>query len=108
VDAGEHAVEKTGNAMSGSMTACGDCHFGKTASTGAGRPGLILGTPTGASTDANIVYWENDITSHMLDVPSKFSYGTAGVKPGSAMPVPYTGACGACHDASKLQYQGSN
>jgi predicted CXXCH cytochrome family protein len=107
-DVTEHAIEKTGNAMTGSVTECIHCHMAKTALEGAGRPGLILGTPAGTTTDANIVYWENDVVSHVMDVPNKFTPGVAGTKPGSAMPVPYNYACGTCHDSSKLQYQGSN
>ena len=98
-------TEKTGALMAGAGTACIDCHMPRTAKTGAGQVALLLGAPTGASTDANIIYWRNDISSHIMDVPSKFSVGVAGVQPGKAMPIPYTNACGICHDASKLQYQ---
>jgi hypothetical protein len=83
-----------------------------TSNEGAGRPGLLLGTPKSTAlvpdpTDANITYWEYDSRSHVMDVPSKFSAGVAGVQPGLAMPTPYTSSCGICHDASKLQYQGA-
>lgn len=105
IDINTHTVEKTGNVMSGSMMACRNCHMTRTGRGGAGRPGLILGTPTGLSSDANITYWQGDQSSHVMDVPHKFSPGVAGVQPGLAMPVPYTNACGTCHDASKLQFQ---
>jgi hypothetical protein len=109
-DVAEHAREMTGNAMTGATTECIHCHMPKTALEGAGKPGLILGTPDGkvdgTSTDANIIYWEGDVPSHVFDVPTKYTIGVAGVKPGSAMPVPYNYSCGICHDSSKLQYQG--
>lgn len=110
-DVAEHAREKTGDPMTGSTTECIHCHMAKTALEGAGRPGLILGTPDGkvdgTSTDANTIYWEGDVPSHVFDVPNKFAVGVAGKKPGEAMPVPYNYSCGICHDASRLQYQGS-
>lgn len=62
---------------------CGDCHLTKAAKTGAGKPGLVInGTQ----------YWENDVTSHLFQVPDAELANTAG------MPVPYTNAkCGNCH-----------
>jgi hypothetical protein len=66
---------------------------------------LLLGTPTGITTDANITYWEGDQSAHNWFVPRKFDPGIAGVVPGSAMPSPYTNSCGTCHDASKLPFQ---
>ncbi|MGD0088910.1 MAG: hypothetical protein ABSE73_03240 [Planctomycetota bacterium] len=107
-DVSQHMTAVAGNAMTGSQTACKDCHMVGMANEGAGRPGLILGTPTGLSSDANITYWEYDSRSHVMDVPSKFSVGTAGVTPALAMPTPYTSACGTCHKAESLQYQGSH
>lgn len=104
IDVSEHTEEYTGDNMTGSGTACVECHMPKTAKTGAGRYGLLLGTPTGASSDANIVYWENDISSHLMDVPSKWSKGVASTQPGKAMPTPYTNRCGTCHDPSALPY----
>jgi len=114
-DVTQHVVNETGSAMTGESIQCQQCHMGKTGKGGAGAPGLILGTPTNTASDANIIYWQNDQTSHIMDMPTKFSVGVAGVVPGSipyatnpivgAMPVPYTNACGTCHDASKLQYQ---
>jgi hypothetical protein len=51
----------------------------RTGKGGAGTPGLILaGQITGLSSDANIIYWQNDQSSHVMDVPHKFSPGVAG------------------------------
>ncbi len=105
LDVAAHTLEKTGSAMNGSLQTCVACHMQRTARSGAGLPGLLLGTPTGAASDVNLYYWRNDLASHVMDVPKKFA--AAGVPPGTAMPVPYTNACGTCHDASKLQYQGN-
>jgi hypothetical protein len=106
----QHVTEKTGSAMSGQAMLCRECHMPRTGKGGAGRPGLLLATPQSTTTnanpaDANIAYWENDQSSHLWDVPAKFNAGVAGNQPGLAMPVPYTNACGVCHDASKLQFQ---
>lgn len=103
IDVASHTLEKTGSAMIGASQTCIACHMQRTAQSGAGQPGLVLGTPTGTASDVNLYYWRNDLSSHVMDVPTKFS--AAGVPPGLAMPVPYTNACGTCHDASKLQYQ---
>ncbi|MEW6743652.1 MAG: cytochrome c3 family protein [Planctomycetota bacterium] len=105
VDVSEHMLEYTGSVMNGPQARCADCHMPKTAKTGAGRYGLLLGAPTGGSSDAQIVYWENDISSHIYDVPSKFNAGILGKTPGQAMPVPYVNRCGTCHDASQLKYR---
>ena len=102
-DVASHMLEKTGSVMNGASQTCISCHMQRTAQSGAGQPGLVLGAPTGTASDVNLYYWRNDISSHVMDVPTKFS--AAGVSPGTAMPVPYTNACGTCHDASKLQYQ---
>ncbi len=118
VDVTQHVTLKTGAAMSGQSMKCIDCHMVRTGKGGAGRPGLIMGTPTGLSTDANFTYWQNDQSSHIWDVPRKFNPGVAGQLPGGlptstppaireAMPVPYTNSCGNCHDASKLPFQAS-
>jgi hypothetical protein len=111
----EHVPEMTGSAMSGAMMKCINCHMPRVGKGGAGRPGMILGTPAGVTnalnsvtSDANLYYWENDQSSHLWEVPNKFNPGVAGIQPHLAMPVPYTNSCGqACHDASKLRYQGS-
>lgn len=74
---------------------CIDCHAAKTAQTGAGMgKGLIR--KDGKN------YWMNDITSHLFDVPRKNNVGVKGVDPGKAMPIPYTNACGTCHNVEGL------
>jgi hypothetical protein len=120
VDVTTHVPEKTGSAMMGAGMKCIDCHMPRTGRAGAGRPGLLLGTPDGlpsaTTTDANIIYWENDQSAHIwLPFAHKFDVGVAGVQPGGdaaaspavlpARPSPYTNSCGTCHDASKLKYQ---
>ena len=103
IDVASHTLQYTGSVMIGASQTCVACHMERTARSGAGLPGLVLGTPSGTASDANLFYWRNDLASHVMDVPTKFS--AAGVQPGTAMPVPYTNACGTCHDPSKLQYQ---
>jgi predicted CXXCH cytochrome family protein len=72
---------------------CVDCHATKTMQTGAGAPGKVRdGKP----------YWMNDITAHLFDVPRKTNKAVKGVDPGRAMPIPFTNACGECHDVSGL------
>ncbi len=69
-------------------TACVQCHMPKTAKTGAGSPGLLVGTTQ---------YWQNDISSHLFISPDKsVSQKTS---PGFDMPTAYTDACGSCHVA---------
>jgi predicted CXXCH cytochrome family protein len=74
---------------------CVDCHMTKTMQTGAGYG-------KGATTKDGQNYWQNDITSHLFDVPRKDNKGVKGVEPGKAMPIPYTRSCGACHDVESL------
>lgn len=74
---------------------CVDCHMTKTMQTGAGLGKGLLGKD-GKN------YWMNDITSHLFDVPRKDNPAVKGVEPGKAMPIPYTNACGECHDVTKL------
>ncbi|HEY3321073.1 MAG TPA: hypothetical protein VGP72_11455 [Planctomycetota bacterium] len=105
IDIVKHVPEKTGSVMTGTSMECRQCHMQRTGKGGAGRPGLLLGTPTGLSSDANIEYWQGDQSSHIFEVPRKFDPGVAGQVPGTAMPIPYTNSCGPCHDASKLQFQ---
>lgn len=100
----DHTEEQLGAPHGIATARCQDCHMPKTAKTGSGDYGLLLGTPTGTSTDPQITYFENDITSHVFDVPRKTNVGVAGVTPGSAMPIPYTNDCGTCHDAQNLKY----
>lgn len=100
----EHTQDVLGVAHGGFVASCVDCHMGKTAKTGAGEYGFLMAAPTGDSTDADTTYFQNDISSHTFDVPSKHSVGVQGVTPGSAMPVPYTNRCGTCHDPSTLPF----
>jgi predicted CXXCH cytochrome family protein len=74
---------------------CINCHMTKTMQTGAG-----LGKGREGKDSKN--YWVNDITSHLFDVPRKTNAAVKGVEPGKAMPIPYTNACGACHDTGNL------
>ena len=105
MDISAHVLAQTGSVMKGGQMNCINCHMTRTGKGGAGQAGLLLGTPTGLTSDGNIIYWQGDQSSHVFDVPHKFSRGVAGVAPSSAMPIPYTNACGTCHDASKLQFQ---
>jgi predicted CXXCH cytochrome family protein len=99
-----HTAEVLGVAHGSAIASCSDCHLNKTAKTGSGDYGFLLAAPTGTSADTTTVYHENDITSHVFDVPDKFNVGVTGVLPSSAMPIPYTQRCGTCHDPSNLQY----
>jgi predicted CXXCH cytochrome family protein len=74
---------------------CVDCHATKTMQTGAGFG-------KGLSTKGGKTYWMNDITAHLFDVPRKTNKAVKGVEPEKAMPIPYTNACGTCHDADNL------
>jgi predicted CXXCH cytochrome family protein len=74
---------------------CVDCHNPKTMMTGAG-------VGKGAVRKDGKNYWTNDITSHIFDVPRKDNAGVKGVDPGKAMPIPYTNACGECHNVDAL------
>jgi hypothetical protein len=104
-DIGQHVLDKTGSEMKNSGMNCITCHMTRTGKGGAGRPGLLIGTPTSTVTDANLEYFEGDQSSHVFDVIHKTDIGVSGTVPGSAMPSPYTNSCGTCHDASKLQFQ---
>jgi len=104
VDTATHTSKVIGVAHGNAVAKCTDCHMTKTAKTGSGTYGHLLGAPTGTNTDPGITYFENDITSHIMDVPRKTNAGVAGVLPGSAMPIPYTKACGTCHDPANLQF----
>ncbi|MBI4872655.1 MAG: hypothetical protein HY814_13930, partial [Candidatus Riflebacteria bacterium] len=98
-----HTQQKVGFDHSGEGIRCADCHMAKTAGSGAGQMGKTLGQPTGASADANLVYWMNDISSHTMRPIRKTWKGVAGTRPGSAMPAPYTNKCGLCHNVSPLK-----
>jgi hypothetical protein len=97
-----HTEAVLGVAHGGFFASCVECHMTKTAKSGAGRYGQLLATPTGTPADADTTYFENDITSHLFDVIPKSA--VQGETPGTAMPVPYTNACGTCHDASDLHF----
>ncbi len=93
VNVASHVQTKTGSAaMSGTTTQCIQCHATKTAKSGSGNP-----TPgvTGASTTR---YYQNDITSHLFDVPQIGSISST-----NAMPIPYTtNDCTGCHTYTGL------
>jgi hypothetical protein len=73
---------------------CVDCHAAKTMQTGAGGKGRSRGDGS--------VYWMNDITAHLFDVPRRTNPAVKNVEPGKAMPIPFTNACGECHDVNGL------
>lgn len=89
----KHTAAKVG--MGHTKIHCVDCHNPKTMQTGAGM-GKGLKGKDGKN------YWVNDITSHIFDVPRKDNVGVKGIEPGKAMPIPYTNACGSCHNADSL------
>jgi predicted CXXCH cytochrome family protein len=93
VDSKEHTAKTVGFAHE--EINCVSCHMPKTMQTGAG-----LGKGKDGKDGKN--YWTNDITSHLFDVPRKTNVGVKGIEPGKAMPIPYTNACGGCHDAEKM------
>ncbi len=101
----QHTFEKLGVAHGAATASCVDCHMVKTSKTGSGNYGALLSAPTGASGDVTEVYFDNDVSSHVFDVPGKTNPGVGGIVPSSAMPIPYTQACGVCHDPSLLQHQ---
>ncbi len=94
VDMKEHTAKTVGEPHTRKI-ACVDCHMTKTMQTGAG-----LGEGIEGKGGKN--YWMNDITSHLFDVPRIANKGVKGVEPGKAMPIPYTNACGTCHEAEKM------
>lgn len=100
----EHTAEMFGVAHGTATASCVDCHMTKTMKTGSGWMGYLLDSPNGDPGDDDLIYYENDMTSHMMDVIRKTDLGVAGVAPSSAMPAPYTMQCGqACHDPSLLK-----
>ena len=95
IDPIPHMIEETGSAHIGGSTRCTDCHMVKTTQSGSGVKGNILDSLTN--------YWQNDITSHIMDVPRKTNVGVEGKTPDNAMPIPYTLRCGqACHVVDTL------
>ena len=105
IDLQPHILQETGSPKRGRNPECTDCHFTKIAKSGAGSKGIVFGTLTGGASDANIMYWKGDISSHLTTVPFSNNKGVLGVQPGKAMPIPYTSSCATCHNASILQYQ---
>lgn len=93
-DIKKHMQAKTGVPEMGKIN-CIDCHNIKTMQTGAG-----LGRGLAKKDGKN--YWMNDITSHLFDVPKNDNVGVKGIEPGKAMPIPYTNACGKCHNVERL------
>lgn len=100
----QHTLEMLGVEHGAATATCIDCHMNKTARTGSGQYGFMLSEPTGTRKDGTEIYMENDISSHVFDVPRKTNIGVWGVAPQDAMPIPYTQACGTCHDPSTLQH----
>ncbi|MHC4997063.1 MAG: hypothetical protein ACYTGQ_18645, partial [Planctomycetota bacterium] len=98
IDLNQHVIAATGVDKGAGVSSCVECHYYKTAKTGAGRMGRTLGPPTGGPSDEDIVYWRNDISSHLTVVPTRGNAGFVGSKPGKAMPIPYTHECGTCHN----------
>ena len=88
-----HTAAKVG--MGHTNIRCVDCHNAKTMLTGSGF-GKGLARKDGKN------YWMNDITSHIFDVPRKDNVAVKGVDPARAMPIPYTNACGQCHNVDGL------
>lgn len=99
----EHTTAALGVTHGPATSTCVNCHMVKTAKTGSGRYGFLLDTPDGTSGDTSLTYFENDITSHVFDVPGMDNVGVQGVEPASAMPIPYTNSCGTCHDPSQFR-----
>ncbi len=101
-----HIQSQTGSTHAGFGTSCMKCHMTKAAKSGAGSVGLLLGLPTGTSTDTGIVYYQNDISSHLFGpIPGKTHVSVASQQPSSAMPIPYTNSCGAaCHVATNIPF----
>jgi mono/diheme cytochrome c family protein len=100
---------KLGATMKGEVTRCIDCHMPGTAIVGgiAGDYGRMIRTPPyqDEQDEESNAYWEGPINSHVFDVPLKTNVGVDGVPPGLAMPVPYTAACGTCHEVGELPYR---
>lgn len=104
-----HMETKLNAKMKGEQTRCIDCHMPGTATTGgvAGHFGRLIGVPPYASArdEEDNAYWEGGLRSHVFDVPRKTNVAAGGVAPGRAMPIPYTSACGTCHDVRELPFK---
>jgi hypothetical protein len=109
VDVLSHMETKLNGKMKGQLTRCIDCHMPGTANTGgiAGDFGRMINTPPYANAveEENNAYWQGPLRSHVFDVPLKTNVGVRGVAPGRAMPIPYTAACGTCHQVSELPFK---
>ena len=109
VDLLPHMETKLNARMKGELTRCIDCHMPGTANTGgiAGDSGRMIKTPPYANPqdEESNVYWQGPLKSHVFDVPRKTNVGVDGVPPGRAMPIPYTAACGTCHNVTELPFK---
>jgi hypothetical protein len=109
VDLLPHMETRLNARMKGELTRCIDCHMPGTANTGgiAGDYGRMLKTPPYASPreEETNAYWQGPLKSHVFDVPLKTNVGVDGVPPGRAMPIPYTAACGTCHQVTELPFK---
>ena len=109
IDVLSHMETKLNSKMKGEQTRCIDCHMPGTANGGgtAGDFGRMIRTPpyADAADEANNAYWESSANSHVFDVPLKTNVAVHGVAPGRAMPVPYTAACGTCHEVDELPFR---
>ncbi len=109
VDVLSHMETKLNGKMKGVQTRCIDCHMPGTANTGgiAGDFGRMIKTPpyADAQDEENNAYWQGPLKSHVFDVPLKTNVGVDGVAPGRAMPIPYTSACGTCHQVAELPFK---
>jgi hypothetical protein len=109
VDVLAHMETKLNAKMKGLSTRCIDCHMPGTANTGgiAGDYGRMLKTPPYATAqeEESNAYWQSPLKSHVFDVPRKTNVAVDGVPPGRAMPIPYTAACGTCHQVSELPFK---
>lgn len=89
-DAAAHMNSTTGYNM-GADTKCIQCHVTKTAKSGSGSPTTTFKSPSGQE------YFQNDISSHLFDVPLYKSISAT-----NKMPIPFTNACGICHNPVRL------
>ena len=101
---------KFNNQMKGAAgTTCLDCHMPGTMISGgdAGAYARFIKLPEyeNSAEEQKSAYWEGHINSHVFDVPRKTNIGVKGVKPGKAMPIPYTHSCGTCHNVAELPHK---
>jgi hypothetical protein len=109
VDVLAHMEQQLNSKMKGLATRCIDCHMPGTMIAGgdAGAYGRLVAIPPYASSEEETasVYWEGHINSHVFDVPMKTNIAVGGVRPGKAMPIPYTKSCGTCHRVDELPHK---